>query len=414
MRKLFVFLKKTRQDSSRIAVLWGEGVLTKLKGIAWDHRRCWGPLEPSCAPYRATTGVEVTWDRRSLYSFGEGDLGAFCKGYDLVIYDHPFAGDAAVSGWLLDLSPYLTPEDLAAFAANEVGASWRSYASRGGIWGLPVDTAAQTGAWRPDLLSRFGETVPETLDDVLSLAARLRPHDVWIGWPAVPTDQMCTLFSVAASLGLTPGRGTGPFLDPADAPEIVGWLRRLWAAAHPQSRDWNPIRCLDRMASADDVAYVPYLFNYVTYSTGKDRSVRFGAAPRVAPDRPAHTLLGGAGIGISAASANPQAAFDYAMHLCTPEFQSGDYVRNGGQPGSRAAWLSTTCNELTDGFFTACLPVLDAAHLRPTLPGFVPFFRNATHDLAAVLAEDAPLSAFVDSLNAGFDRLRSAADRVPA
>jgi len=58
--------------------------------------------------------------------------------------------------------------------------------------------------------------------------------------------------------------------------------------------------------------------------------------------------------------------------------------------------------------------VLDAAHLRPTLPGFVPFFRNATHDLAAVLAEDAPLAAFVDSLNAGFDRLRSDAGRVPA
>ena len=64
-----------------------------ITGIAWDHRRCWGPLDASIAPYRAATGEEVRWDRRSLYSFGEGDLGSYADKYDLVIYDHPFVGD---------------------------------------------------------------------------------------------------------------------------------------------------------------------------------------------------------------------------------------------------------------------------------------------------------------------------------
>ena len=50
-----------------------------ITGIAWDHRRCWGPLDASIEPYRALTGEEVRWDRRSLYSFGEGDLGTFAE-----------------------------------------------------------------------------------------------------------------------------------------------------------------------------------------------------------------------------------------------------------------------------------------------------------------------------------------------
>ncbi len=382
-----------------------------IKGIAWDHRRCWGPLEASIAPYRAATGQEVVWDRRSLYSFGEGDLGSFCRSYDLVIYDHPFVGTAASEGWLLDLETFLTPQDHAGFATDQVGASWKSYAYDGGIWGLPIDTAAQTSAWRSDLLT----DIPQTLDAVLALANRLRPDERWIGWPAVPTDQMCTLISVAASLGLTPGGGTGPFITQVDAIEVIGWLRRLLAAAHPLSREWNPIRCLDRMTTADDVAYVPYLFNYVNYSTGQtDRSIRFGPAPRVSPNRPARTLLGGAGIGVSALSQQPRAAFDYAMFLCAPGFQSTDYVTHGGQPGSRAAWTSPTADALTNGFFSGTLPVLDTAYLRPTYPGFVQMFHAATLGLAAVLTEDAPIGPFVDRLNADHDRLRTAADTVSA
>ena len=83
--------------------------------------------------------------------------------------------------------------------------------------------------------------------------------------------------------------------------------RRSRQLAHPKSREWNPIRCLDHMAANDDVAYVPYLFNYVNYSSGSPaRPITFGAPPAVAKGLPARTLLGGAGIGVSAKSANPQ------------------------------------------------------------------------------------------------------------
>lgn len=382
-------------------------IVSVITGIAWDHRRCWGPLEASVAPYRQERGIDVRWDRRSLYSFGEGDLGDFAARYDLVIYDHPFVGDAASKGWLLDLAPFLSEADKAAFAADEVGASWRSYAYKGGIWALPIDTASQTSARRPDLMDRHGWTLPTTLAEVIDLAGKARAKGLWVGWPAVPTDLMCTLVSLSASLGRNPGQGAGPFLAPADAPEVVGLLKALAEAVHPKSKEWNPIRCLDHMSTADDVVYAPYLFNYVNYSTpGAGRPVAFGAVPRLKVGLPARTILGGAGIGVSASSSDPEAAFAYAMYLSSPAYQASQYVIHGGQPGSRTAWTSAECNRLTGQFFRDCLPVLDAAYLRPTHPGFVPFFHDATLKLAAVVYEDAPLGAFVDWLNARYDTIR--------
>ena len=73
--------------------------MTKLRGLAWDHRRCWGPLEASAPAWQAShPSVEITWDRRSLHAFGEAPLEAVLGNYDLVIYDHPFVGEIAEGG----------------------------------------------------------------------------------------------------------------------------------------------------------------------------------------------------------------------------------------------------------------------------------------------------------------------------
>ena len=61
---------------------------------------------------------------------------------------------------------------------------------------------------------------------------------------------------------------------------------------------------------------------------------------------------------------------------------------------------------MTGNFFTDCLPVLDAAYLRPTWPGFVTFFHDATLRLAAVIHEGASVPDFVDWLNRRYDGIR--------
>ena len=55
-----------------------------LRGLAWDHRRCWGPLDASVAPYQAAhPDVAIHWDRRSLYDFGEGRIEDVLRSYSL-------------------------------------------------------------------------------------------------------------------------------------------------------------------------------------------------------------------------------------------------------------------------------------------------------------------------------------------
>ena len=126
----------------------------ELRGLAWDHRRCWGPLDASIAPYRAQPpDVQIIWDRRSLYEFGEGRIEDVLRRYDLLIFDHPFVGDVAAEGLMVPFDAYLSDAERRRFEDDSVGASWRSYQALGRQWALPIDAAAQVAAYRPDLLA---------------------------------------------------------------------------------------------------------------------------------------------------------------------------------------------------------------------------------------------------------------------
>ena len=361
---------------------WGrcmpEGVT--LTGIAWDHRRCWGPLDASVGPYTASRpNLTIDWHRRSLHEFGEGRLEDVVRAYDLIVFDHPFVGEVERTGLLIPLDPYLTDRDRAMFAAESVGRSWESYEAGGRQWALPIDAAAQVAAYRPDILARYGAP-PRTHAEVLDLGRRLRADGLWLGLPLIPTDAMCLILTFAAMAGHRLSPSPDLFLPDDAVAEIVAQVRELAALSHPKSWDWNPIACYDYMVAHDDVAYVPFAFGYVNYaSQAAEPRLLFADIPATPPNG---SLLGGAGIGISAFCANPREAFDYAMHLCQPEFQRTTYVTAGGQPGMLSAWRDAACNRLTNGFFADTLATLEGAYLRSRTPGFVAFFRAGAPEAA--------------------------------
>ncbi|MDW6020301.1 extracellular solute-binding protein [Mesorhizobium sp. BAC0120] len=369
----------------------------EIRGLAWDHRRCWGPLDASVTPYRAANpDIRITWDRRSLYEFGEGRIEDVVRQYDLVIFDHPFIGDIASAGLMVPFDRYLSEADRRRFEADSVGASWRSYQALGRQWALPIDAAAQVAAYRPDLLLPYAEQLPTTEKEVKELGRRLRRDGKWIGLPLVPTDAMCLVVSLAAGGGEPIGTGGG-FLPCQSIERIIATLREFAELAHPKSREWNPIRCYDHMIANDDVVYVPYAFGYVNYASRQEAPLlAFGDIPATPPSG---ALLGGAGIGVSAFSANPDAAAAYALFLCSEEYQRTDYLAHGGQPGSRAAWTDAAANELTRGFFRDTLATLSQSYLRPTHPGFVDFFRSATHQVVAAIDGEIAPAALADWLD---------------
>jgi multiple sugar transport system substrate-binding protein len=372
-------------------------MLAKLRGLAWDHQRCWGPLDASVGAYLALEpAIEIAWDRRSLYEFGEGNLESAVRDYDLVIFDHPFVGDVARDRLMVPFDLYLTQDANRRFAADAVGASWRSYQSEGQQWALPIDAAAQVACCRPDLLERYGGDMPASHDAALALGRRLRADGKWLGLPLVPTDALCLLLSFAAGAGDTVG-AEGGFLPHDAVTRAIDELRALAALAHPLSKTWNPIRCYDHMIAHDDVVYVPYAFGYVNYAArGEPPYLRFADIPRTPPRG---ALLGGAGIGVSAFTMHRRAAIDYALFLCAPDFQREEYVAHGGQPGSLAAWTDTAANARTHNFFRDTLATLQGAYLRPTHAGVLAFFRAATHYVSAAIAGDRTPAELADWLD---------------
>jgi multiple sugar transport system substrate-binding protein len=364
----------------------------KLRGMAWDHRRCWGPLEASLATYCATRpGLEIEWERRSLYDFGEGALDSILSSYDLVIFDHPHTGDIARGQWMVPFDDFLTAEQMDNLARDSVGPSWRSYACDGRQWALPIDAACQVASYRPDLLDRYGP-VPRSLDEVLALGRAVRKNGKWLGLPLIPTDAM----SLFLTLTNPQAEGTAVF-DPDVVAQAIALMRQLAALSHPDSPRWNPIRCYEHMIANDDVVYVPFAFGYVNYASRRDGPhLLFADAPT---ENAAGSLLGGAGIGVSARSRHRQAAIDYAVFLCAPDYQRGGYVTAGGQPGSLAAWQDDAANALCRDFFRRTLRTLQAAYLRPTHPGFVRFFREASRHVATAIDGGAAASELADTLN---------------
>ncbi|RLP25250.1 extracellular solute-binding protein [Mesorhizobium sp. YM1C-6-2] len=374
--------------------------MVKLRGLAWDHRRCWGPLDASVEPCSAAhPGIEIEWDRRSLYEFGEGALDSVLSAYDLVIFDHPFIGDIARERLMVPFDDYLSGDQMDFFEQDSVGSSWQSYAKDGHQWALPIDAACQVASYRPDLMTRYGQA-PGSLHEVIELGRALRKDGKWLGLPLVPTDAMCLL------LTLTNPQENGEQFFAADrVVEAIDQLRQLAALSHPDSPKWNPIRCYDHMIANDDVVYVPFAFGYVNYASKPDAPhLLFADVPTPAS---AGALLGGAGIGVSAQSRHRQEAVDYALFLCSPDYQRGEYVTAGGQPGSLSAWKDKAANDLSRDFFKSTLRTIQSSYLRPTHPGFIAFFRECAPRVQAAISGQTSTSDLAGTLNRIYRETRS-------
>jgi len=379
--------------------------MTKLRGLAWDHRRCWGPPDASIAPWCASRpGLEIEWDRRSLYEFGEGAIDRVLGQYDLVVFDHPFIGEIATGRLMVPFDGYLTDEQRQVFERDSVGKSWQSYASEGRQWALPIDAACQVASFRPDLMAAYGE-VPRSHDDVVDLGRRARKDGRWLGLPLVPTDAMCLLLTLG-----DPREEADDFIGRDRVEQAIGQLRELSELSHPSSRQWNPIRCYDHMTAHDDVVYVPFAFGYVNYASRTETPrLRFADAPT-----PGSTgaLLGGAGIGVSAQSGSVQEAVDYALFLCSPDNQRGEYVSAGGQPGSLSAWQDKAVNAATGDFFADTLKTIQSSYLRPTHAGFITFFRETAPRVEAAIAGELPVAELAAWVNRRYRETRPSTKSV--
>jgi multiple sugar transport system substrate-binding protein len=311
--------------------------------------------------------IQVEWDRRSLLNFGEQALEHLAERYDLLVIDHPFMGTVAKTRCFLPLDGLLSKASLSSQRERSVGPSYESYTLAGHQWCLAVDAAAQVSAYRPDLL----EHPPGDWRAVIELAESTRVGGPRVAVPLIPTDAYASFLSLCAN------REEPAFLGPQivareTAVEVLTFMQRLADALHPDSFKLNPPQLLDRMSETDEVLYAPLLFGYSNYSRAREDKhlLLFGDIPS-AGKGPVGSLLGGAGIGVSARSQNPEAAAQLAEWVCSPETQRGVYFEAGGQPGNGAAWEDDSVNVQSHNFFRRTRTTMEGSYLRPRYAGYV-------------------------------------------
>lgn len=339
---------------------------TTLRGITWEHARGYDCIVAASEQYeRANPGVRLRWEFRSLQAFADAPIADLTARYDLLVIDHPHIPLAAREGLLAPLDGVGFDHELDELARQSVGRSHASYRHDGHQFGLATDAAAQVAVYRPDLIAE----PPGDWDAVLTLAAEGR-----VLWPAKPIDAFSSLITIAANAGSAPMSAPGVFLA-EDA--MLAALERMHLLAERVPQEclgWNPIQTAEALTAGDRCLYAPLAFGYTNYSRAGYRAnrLKYTDIPRGAAGV-AGSLLGGAGIAVSARSGALAAARRFAFWLASADVQRGVYYDAGGQPGNAVAWDDERTNLDSLDFFRGTRATLEQATLRPRTPGYITF-----------------------------------------
>ena len=153
----------------------GAGAVT----LVIKHAKILGPSDPIPGLLREFErrhpGVTVrseplTWTSDEQHQFYVINLDGASPTFDVLMLDVIWVPEFAQAGWLLDLSPWVTREELAPHfpAAVEV-ATWG-----GRVWGMPWNMNVGVLYYRADLLAKYGLKPPPTWEALAEQAERVR------------------------------------------------------------------------------------------------------------------------------------------------------------------------------------------------------------------------------------------------
>ena len=352
-----------------------------LRGRTWrSAKRGHGGLRAAAASYtRIHPDVRIEWEQLEFDELFLDSRSQFVSGsvdFDLLMIDHPWVGEFAVNGWLVDLDEMLEAGQRADLEDDADPSSLESYRYEGGLWALPVDAACQILAFRPDLVGKAADRLPGDWDSFLALGGSCHdPPDRCafthqFGGP----NQFLTLLGIAAALGDSPYGEPARGLDPDAGARGLGILRRVWELSL-ESQVGSPEQLAHRtfplMLSEDRAAMCPGVFAYITfYGGGGERRLGIADMPVMPETGKRTSLLGGMGLAIPSASLHRDAAWDYAWYVMSRKVQGGVYLENGGQPGRVSALTSGYADDACAGFGPVLAKALDGCFIRPTPPGW--------------------------------------------
>ncbi|MFB4419527.1 ABC transporter substrate-binding protein [Streptomyces sp. QL37] len=375
----------------------------ELRGLAWDHPRVYAPLEEltrldaSLPDGCETVGLPLRWERMPAAESESMPVSGYADDYDIIVVAHPGLGSAVESGCLMPMDALFAPAELTSWKRRSVGASYESYRLDGRSWALPLDAATQLAALRPDLVDRSNP--PRTWDEVCALAEQV-PVALCLGGP----HAFLTLCALSLAQGEEPMReDTGPVVSRSAGLAALDMMARLRARTPPPLRTADPSCALRAMARGTGPAYCPLVYGNAAYTWSGAYPLAFSRPPGWRPGGPAGSVLGGAGLAVSAGRGRDagtlDAIRDHLRRLLSEPVQRELFPMTGGQPAARSAWTGRSGDRHWQDFSRDTLTTVEGAWLRPRRPGFHAFQEHASELLRDGLEAGAPHPALLDALD---------------
>jgi multiple sugar transport system substrate-binding protein len=147
--------------------------------LVFKHAKILGPADPIPDLLREFErrhpGVTVrseplTWTSDEQHQFYVINLEGASPTFDVLMIDVIWVPEFAQAGWLLDLSPWVSRQELTPhFPAAAAAAMWR-----GRIWALPWNMNVGVLYYRADLLDRYRLAPPRTWEELVAQTERIR------------------------------------------------------------------------------------------------------------------------------------------------------------------------------------------------------------------------------------------------
>ncbi|MFJ8752572.1 carbohydrate ABC transporter substrate-binding protein [Streptomyces sp. NPDC102441] len=375
----------------------------ELRGLAWDHPRVYAPLEElarldaSLPAGCETVGLPLRWERKPVAALESTPVSGHTADYDIVVVTHPGLGSAVESGCLMPMEALFAPAELSRWQRRSVGASYDSYRLDGRTWALPLDAAAQVAALRPDLVDL--RHPPRSWEEVRALAQRA-PVALCLGGP----HAFLTLCSLSLAQGEEPMREeSGPVVSRGTGLAALDMMAGLRAGTPPPLRTAGPAGVLRAMAHGAGPAYCPLVYGEASYTRSGAYPLAFSCPPGWRSGGPAGSVLGGAGLAVSAArvrdAGTRDAVRDHLRRLLSDPVQGELFPMTGGQPAARPAWTGRTGDRHWQDFCRDTLDTVEGAWLRPRRPGYLTFQERASRLLRDGLAAGTPHRTLLDALD---------------
>lgn len=364
----------------------------RFRGLTWDHPRGRQALERSAA----ASGDLIAWDVHSLEGFESAPIAELAERYDVIVLDHPHLGDALATESLRPLVVLFDADWLASLEAASVGPSLESYRLGGELWALPLDAATQVAVRDPERI----EQMPRTWVEVVELS-RTHPVALSLAGP----HSLLTLASVCVAMGEEPSTEPGAgFVSLETGSAALAVLREIAGRAPAGTESLNPIGLLERMRAERDIACIPLVYGYVTFSLG-ERPLVFGDAPASSPGGRRGSTIGGTGLAVSRRAQVDDELLGYLSWHLDPLSQATFITEHAGQPSTRRAWTNAVVNAASHDFYRGTLATIDEAWVRPRVAGYTPFQSEASAILRDAIVGRSDASAALAEVNRRFDAL---------